>query len=219
MSGFNEEPAPVGEVPPYIPEEMRELYRKEVEALLKELRIFSQASLEKGVLAGDTLLQGAMQRRDERQPVCEILSWMVDELQGVLAMQTDTLQSIPEYTKQAIHELLDKCRDKLSQTHRQTIEEITRQIAQRRKQGYYQAEAELMMLNHDITVLLGETLAGGDRETIAHQLELEDYARHMAHLDPNVQKELEHLGRIKSISLPHNLGALLESLTGGTTLH
>lgn len=216
MSGDFEEPTPVGEAPKYIPVEMRELYQKEVGALLKELRIFSQASLEKGVLAGDTLLQGAMSRRDQQQPVCEILSWMVDELQGVLSLQADTLQSIPDYAAQAIHELLDKCCEKLMEAQRQTLEEITKQIANKRKAGLYQAEAELMLLSHDITMMMGETLAGGDRDSLAHQLEMEDYARQMAHLDPRVQSELEHLGRIKSISLPRNMGNLLQSLASGT---
>ncbi len=216
MSGDHEKPTPVGEAPQYIPVEMRELYQKEVGALLKELRIFSQASLEKGVLAGETLLQGAMSQRHQQQPVCEILSWMVDELQGVLSLQADTLQSIPDYATQAIHELLDKCCDKLTEAHQQTQEEITRQIAQRRKAGLYQAEAELMLLSHDITMMMGETLAGGDRDSLAHQLEMEDYARQMAHLDPRIQKELEHMGKIKSISLPHNMGHLMQSLSSDT---
>lgn len=195
-----------------IPMDIQELYQKEVSALLQELDILSRASEGNGVLKGESLLRAALSSRNNTQ-ASEILEWMLEELEALLSLHASAMEGNPDYTAQAVRELLDNCRDRMAVVPAASVSKIAEEIKRRREAGVYQAEAELMSLSYDIGVMSGHATEGSnDMSVMAEQLEKADYARLLAHLAPEVQREREKLGKINYIATPKDMSGLFSTL-------
>lgn len=211
MSGQQRTPGQTTQAPEDIPLEMKALYQHEVSALLKELSFFSRVRQQNGTLAGDALLKEAIKVKKEN--TSDVLEWILEELHSILSLQAGAINGIPEYASQAIRELMERCNEKLHVALPMSIEQIREEIERKRDDGIYRAEAELMLLTQDIGTILGDTMAGADAESLAIQLEWEDYTRQRAQLAPEVQQARTRLGTIGEIDLPQDMSGMLASLS------
>ncbi len=216
MSDIDPSDVQYSAMPQEIPRDMEPLYRQEVSWLLQEMKIFSNAAQDKGKIAGDTLLREAW-TASQQETTCDVLEWMIDELRGLLSLQGNTLLSNPHYALQAIQDLLNRCQEKLGGAALQSVADVQREIGRRRKEGYYRSQAELSLLSREIESLIGGMVEKPDIETLARQLEMEDFTRKMAALAPEVKRERALLGTIESIALSGDIASLLESFTSQAT--
>lgn len=208
MTEHDPPPADNNKMPKEIPLEMTDLYHREVHGLLEEMEIFAQAAQEKDSIAGDRLLQ-EMWAASKRESTCEALEWMVDELQGLLSLQGDMLLSNPHYAMQAVQELLERCYQKLGMAQTQSAADVQREVARKRREGYYRSQAELMLISREIEALIGGIVEKPDLNALSETLEKEDLTRMMAAIAPEVRRERERLGKIEKIALSGNASALL----------
>lgn len=200
------------DMPQEIPREMEAVYRQEVNWLLQEMKIFSNVTKSEGKIVGDTLLREAW-TASQQDSTCDVLEWMIDELRGILSLQGDTLLTNPHYAMQAIQDLLDRCYEKLGGAQAQSAADVQREIASKRKDGYYRSQAELTLLSREIESLIGGMVEKPDVEELARQLEMEDLTRKMAAIAPEVKRERERLGKVETISVTENVAELLGRLS------
>ena len=212
MSEMIPSPAQESDMPQEIPREMEAVYRQEIGWLLQEMKIFSNASKGEGKIVGDTLLNEAWEA-SQQESTCDVLEWMIDELRGLLSLQGDTLLTNPHYAMQAIQDLLNRCHEKLGSTQAKSAADVQREIARRRKDGYYRSQAELTLLSREIESLIGGMVEKPHIDELARKLEMEDLTRKMAAIAPEVKRERERLGKIEAISVSENVAELLRQLS------
>ncbi len=201
-------------IPEAIPQEMHGFYALEVKSLIREMEMITRASEDGETIAGDTLLHELYSKTSaEGETVCTLLEWMVDELNSLLALQSATFETNPDYLVGALQELLDRCGEKLSSLTWSSKQEIEHHIAGKRMSGIYKAEAELLMLSHEIGSLAkNETTEEEDLNALALTLERKDFTKMMAHLAPEVRTMKKQVLEIRKITLPGNADDILSVL-------